>query len=65
MGAWEWVFDAAGLIGITLLVAVLFWSARLRAEAHREWAAREQERGEHTKPVIDWCVATWAVAGCL
>ena len=53
------------MIGTILLVVVLRWTSLQRAEAHRVLAAREQQERDNAKPVIDWCMATWAVAGCL
>jgi hypothetical protein len=62
MGAWDFLANAAGLTATALLVIALRWAAIERAKAHREWARR---RREDAAPVINWWVATWAVAGCL
>ena len=63
MGAWEIFLNVVGL-GLTALFFVgLQWAATERGKAHRDWAVRRESTD--ARPVVDWCVAVGAVAGCL
>jgi hypothetical protein len=62
MDAWEFFMDAAGAVGLALLTLTLRWAAIERARVHRR---KPKRQGEQAGRVIDWGVATAAVAGCL
>ncbi len=62
MGTSDSFTGAIELAATVVVLLVLRWAAIQRAIAHREWATRQRKRNTS---VIDWWVATWAVAGCL
>jgi hypothetical protein len=65
MGVWEFFVNTLGVVATVLMLLVLRWAAVARAAAHREWTERRRELAERDAAFVDWCVATWAVAGCL
>lgn len=65
MTVWEFSVNTLGTVAIVLMLLVQRWAAAERAAAHREWTERQGELEETRVPFGDWCMATWAVAGCL